>query len=627
MKKTLQKLATAMTLAVLINTQVAAQYCSPTMYPTNGCNYLNSVTTSGGITNITVPVDAGYNTIGYTFFNTAPVITQAQGSSFTLTVQGDGTCVITYFFVWVDWNMDFVFDPSEMVVDNGANNTGNTATDFVINVPPGCSGAGTTRIRILCRGIGSPIPATACDDESGYYGETEDYTLVILGGTMNTAQTFNMCTGSSVAVGANTYTSSGVYVDTLSGGFGCDSIVTTHLTVGNPLTSSQTMTLCAGDSLTVGASVYHSTGTFVNTLTAMGGCDSIVTSHLTVSPALGGSQTLSICNGSSISVGSYTHTTSGTFTDVITASTGCDSAVITHLTVQTPITGSQTLTICSGNSVTVGSATHTNTGIFTDIITAHNGCDSTVTTNLTVNLTPVVVVNSPSICFGQTAYLTAGGAASYVWSPGVNATGVGTATAACAATTTFTVTGTTGLCSASAVAVVTVHPLPVVTIVAFNPSTVCIYWPAFTLPVATPASGVYSGAGASGTMFTPSVAGAGAHVITYTYTNSFNCTASAATTVNVSTCAGIDEVGFSNNVAVYPNPATGIFTIHITNVAFKELMLSITDMQGREVYALTDKKITADYSLQINPEGLAKGIYNIKLSNGTEVTVQKLVIQ
>lgn len=48
------------------------------------------------------------------------------------------------------------------------------------------------------------------------------------------------------------------------------------------------------------------------------------------------------------------------------------------------ITSSQTLSICAGNSVSVGSNTYTTTGVYTDVLTAINGCDSVVTTNLTV---------------------------------------------------------------------------------------------------------------------------------------------------------------------------------------------------------------------------------------------------
>ncbi|MCC5402517.1 hypothetical protein, partial [Staphylococcus aureus] len=75
--------------------------------------------------------------------------------------------------------------------------------------------------------------------------------------------------------------------------------------------------------------------------------------------AIIGSQTLTICAGASITVGGSTYSNSGVFTDIITATDGCDSTVTTTLTVNAPITGNQSVTICSGGSFTIGSSTYT----------------------------------------------------------------------------------------------------------------------------------------------------------------------------------------------------------------------------------------------------------------------------
>jgi len=50
--------------------------------------------------------------------------------------------------------------------------------------------------------------------------------------------------------------------------------------------NSQTVAVCAGGSLVVGASTYTATGIYSDTLTAMNGCDSIVNTDLTVKAAL-----------------------------------------------------------------------------------------------------------------------------------------------------------------------------------------------------------------------------------------------------------------------------------------------------------------------------------------------------
>ena len=83
---------------------------------------------------------------------------------------------------------------------------------------------------------------------------------------------------------------------------------------------------------------------------------------------------------------------------------------------------------------------------------------------ITVNPLPVIIVNSPTICSGQTANLTASGGTTYTWSAGATSTGIATATASPAATATYTVTGTSLGCPNTAVATVTVNPLPTATV-------------------------------------------------------------------------------------------------------------------------------------------------------------------
>jgi hypothetical protein len=97
------------------------------------------------------------------------------------------------------------------------------------------------------------------------------------------------------------------------------------------------------------------------------------------------SQSLTVCSGQIIIVGTHTYNTSGNYTDVLNSYQNCDSTVTTHLTVLPTSAFSQTLTICSGQSITIGSNTYTANGVYTDVFTSHQNCDSTVTTQLIVN--------------------------------------------------------------------------------------------------------------------------------------------------------------------------------------------------------------------------------------------------
>ena len=181
-----------------------------------------------------------------------------------------------------------------------------------------------------------------------------------------------------------TYNTTGSFTKVCQAANGCDSTVTINLTVRPAISSTVTQTVCAGQSITVCGQTYNTTGTFTKVCQAANGCDSTVTINLTVRPAITSTVTQTVCAGQSITVCGQTYNTTGTFTKVCQASNGCDSTVTINLTVRPAITSTVTQTVCAGQSITVCGQTYNSTGTFTKVCTAANGCDSTVTINLTV---------------------------------------------------------------------------------------------------------------------------------------------------------------------------------------------------------------------------------------------------
>lgn len=121
-------------------------------------------------------------------------------------------------------------------------------------------------------------------------------------------------------------------------------------------------------------------------------------------------QSVTICNGESITVGSSTYSNSGTYVDVFTDSQNQDSTVITQLTVLAPITSTLNETICAGTSYAIDTNTFSFPGIYSVVLTSVNGCDSTISLNLFIaeSIDLEVIQNGLNL---QTNYLGTG----YQW--------------------------------------------------------------------------------------------------------------------------------------------------------------------------------------------------------------------
>ena len=193
-----------------------------------------------------------------------------------------------------------------------------------------------------------------------------------------------ICEGTLFNVGSQVFTQSGTYQVTLSSWRGCDSIVHLKLNVTPKQYVTLSQDICQGESFNVGTHSYFNSGVYLDTLLSSTFCDSIVTTHLTVHPKSTHHVEQTICYGNSVTVGNHTYTQPGVYTDTLSSAWGCDSIVILNLQVQSQILHLQSVSICSGESYTIGSHTYFSSGTYLDTLASAGGCDSIVTTVLQV---------------------------------------------------------------------------------------------------------------------------------------------------------------------------------------------------------------------------------------------------
>lgn len=145
------------------------------------------------------------------------------------------------------------------------------------------------------------------------------------------------CDSYTVPSGDETYTMSGVYVDTIPGSAGCDSIMTITVTINNSNTGTDVITACDSytwiDGMTYTAS--NNTATFVISGGNQFGCDSTVTLDLTINNSNTGTDVITECDSLTWidGVTYYASTNTPTFTIAGGNQFGCDSTVTLDLTI------------------------------------------------------------------------------------------------------------------------------------------------------------------------------------------------------------------------------------------------------------------------------------------------------
>ncbi len=240
--------------------------------------------------------------------------------------------------------------------------------------------------------------AVSPDGKSMYAAGNVDDAIAIFSCTYVLTNMETICEGDSVVVGSSVYHETGIYVDTFSFG-ACKSVLTLNLTV-HPANTVIDAEICGGDSYSVGGTSYSTTGTYVANLISSASCDSTVTLNLTVVNELSGvNVNAEICQGEIYAFGNQTLTTSGVYEETFTSNFGCDSTVVLELTVKPTYNIILTEEICEGEFFVFGTQNYIASGTFEESFISSQGCDSTVTLNLTVH-GPYTIMNE-SICEGN----------------------------------------------------------------------------------------------------------------------------------------------------------------------------------------------------------------------------------
>lgn len=401
---------------------------------------------------------------------------------------------------------------------------------------------------------------------------TDILNLTINNSTTSTTTQF-ACDLYTWPVNNSTYFSSGLHSYISTNASGCPDTANLALTIGHSNSLFDTIYNCS--SIVWNGQNVNITGDYIHVSTNASGCDSTTFLHFELVPAINDTLTIHSCGP--YTVGANTYTTSGTYFYQITNSFGCIESHLLYLTV-----GQNTYNITNLSSC--GSLYYNNTlfatsGVFTTIMPNASGCDSIITLSVTIH---------PENTVAQ--YITACDAYTLL---GTTYTNSGTYY-----DTTTTVYG----CDSIIKLVLTIkHSTSSYT----TQTAVGSYtWPVNGLSYYN--SGIY----------------------TYASTNASGCPSMDTLNLTIDFPAGIYNVDQQvRNLNVYPNPTTGLVHLEFESEQRNKGVIQLADLSGRIVKQLRLEIESGKNDVQVDLSNLANGMYQVDfiLDNGTHVFKQKLM--
>lgn len=570
------------------------------------------------------------------------------GNTYSITITNGNTYSTDDLGIWIDWNQDEDFDDAGEEVVCETSNNGEGTYDIVV---PSNALGGSTIMRVRIKYYGSD-----CGDPCGTttYGEVEDYTINVNSWLQIASFSGLVQAGETEQINVNFDSedlAQGDYTATItinSNDTGIPEVlvpVTLHVVGNTNLNTTATADLysiCEGSTTTLHANPTGGSGSYTYSWTSVPTGFTSTDENPSVSPVEDTTYTVTVNDGNNTETSSVSIVVMELLTQP-NAPTGdtnlCQDAVNSTYTTQAVSGASSyewTLTPSTAGSITAtGLTAEVNwsssfNGAASIQVGAVNDCGTSPTSELTVTINElpiVVLVNLSSVCINTPTFTLTGGNPIGGTYSGVGVTGGDQFNPAAAGvgthTITYTYTNANG-CANYDTKDITVNPIPTVSLSPF-PS-VYDNEPPFVLTGGNPIGGVYSGVGVSNGSFDPSVAGAGIHTITYTYTNSEACDNFATETIEVISTIGIDDIDNAINFNIYPNPNNGKLFIDINSISQKDLSITFYNQLGMLVLK-ENIQVSDTVKKEFNIENFTQGVYYISITGDKLKYVRKIIVQ
>lgn len=236
------------------------------------------------------------------------------------------------------------------------------------------------------------------DTITNYIGCDSVITINLIVKNKSTSSLFiSECNSYSSPSGDYVWTTSGIYNDTIPNAAGCDSIITIDLSIHSPSDSTISVFSCNNYISPSGNYLISASGIYQDTITNVFGCDSIIIINLTVNQSTNSNLNITACNSYPSPSNNYVWNATGVYYDTIPNSTGCDSVIMIDLTLLNHSSATINATECDNYTSPSGHFIWDTSGTYIDTIPNNSGCDSIITINLTINSVDTSIALNPPI--------------------------------------------------------------------------------------------------------------------------------------------------------------------------------------------------------------------------------------
>ncbi|MBI1224247.1 MAG: T9SS type B sorting domain-containing protein [Bacteroidetes bacterium] len=216
------------------------------------------------------------------------------------------------------------------------------------------------------------------------------------------SENITICEGDTAIIFGNPVTSPGVFSMVFASQNTCDSTHQITLTVLDSVLVSETIIICENETADIFGTPTNAPGIYSQTFAMTNGCDSTVVIELVVHDTFSINQNINICQGDSVLIFGNWETQSGIFNQNLSTANGCDSTVTINLTVSPTFQTAESISICEGQNADIFGTLTSIPGTYSMTFPSQNGCDSTHTIDLMV-LDSVLTSETIIICETETA--------------------------------------------------------------------------------------------------------------------------------------------------------------------------------------------------------------------------------